>query len=171
MRGSRIALTLTGLAAFAVIGALVVRPMAAADGRAAAGPEPIAVEQPVAGAPTPITVYHSPTCGCCKEWVKHMEQNGFTARIIEQADLSGIKAELGVTPKLRSCHTAVVGGYVIEGHVPAADVKRLLSEKPKVVGLTAPGMPQSAPGMDQGSEPYEVLSWDASGKSTLWAKH
>jgi hypothetical protein len=124
-----------------------------------------------AGDPVPITVYHSPTCGCCKEWVKHMEQHGFTARIIQQEDLAPIKTELGVTSRLRSCHTAVVGSYVIEGHVPAADVKRLLAEKPKVVGLTAPGMPASAPGMDQGTQPYDVLSWDATGKTEVWARH
>jgi len=118
-----------------------------------------------------ITVYHSPTCGCCKQWVEHLKGAGFTVKSIEQEDLSGIKAELGVLPPLRSCHTAIINGYVIEGHVPAADIKRLLAEKPKVAGLTAPGMPGAAPGMDTGHDPYEVLAFDARGKTTVWAKH
>ena len=90
---------------------------------------------------------------------------------IEQEDLSDIKAEAGVTSKLVSCHTALVQGYVIEGHVPAADIQRLLKERPKVAGLTAPGMPGAGPGMDTGKDPYEVLAFDAKGKTTVWAKH
>ena len=124
-----------------------------------------------ASAPLTITVYHSPTCGCCKKWVEYLKADGFTVKSIEQADLTDIKAELGVAPKLRSCHTAVIAGYVIEGHVPAADIKRLLSEKPRITGLTAPGMPQSAPGMDSGKTPYEVLAFDAKGATTVWATH
>ncbi len=118
-----------------------------------------------------ITVYHSPTCGCCKKWVEHVKAAGFPVKSIEQEDLSGIKSELGVPAKLRSCHTAIVSGYVIEGHVPAADIKRLLTEKPKIAGLTAPGMPGSSPGMDMGHDPYEVLTFDAKGNTTVWAKH
>jgi hypothetical protein len=118
-----------------------------------------------------ITVYHSPTCGCCKEWVKHLEANGFTVKSIEQADVSPIKAELGVPRKLVSCHTAVVAGYVVEGHVPAADIHRLLKAKPKVAGLTAPGMPGASPGMDTGKDPYDVLTFDGAGQTTVWAKH
>jgi hypothetical protein len=122
-------------------------------------------------APIPITVYRSESCGCCKKWEEHMRQNGFTVKSVVQDDLSEIKAESGVTANLRSCHTALVGGYVIEGHVPAADVQRLLKEKPKVIGLTAPGMPQSSPGMDMGKEPFDVLSFDAKGHTEVWAKH
>ena len=124
-----------------------------------------------ATAPLTITVYHSPTCGCCKKWVEYLKADGFTVKSIEQADLTDIKAELGVAPKLRSCHTAVIAGYVIEGHVPAADIKRLLNEKPRITGLTAPGMPQSAPGMDMGKEPFEVLAFDGKGATTVWAMH
>ena len=163
MRRSKLILILAGMTAVLAVGVALARPATAT----AATPEAVAA----AVAPIPITVYHSPTCGCCKEWVKHMEANGFAVKSIEQPDLSGVKAEMGVPNRLRSCHTAIVGGYVIEGHVPAADVKRLLTEKPKVVGLTIPGMPQSAPGMDSGKEPYEVLAWDAQGKTTSWAKH
>ncbi len=163
MRRSTLIMIAAGLTAALAVGVALGRPATAT----AATPEAVAA----AVAPIPLTVYHSPTCGCCKEWVKHMEANGFAVKSIEQADLSGVKAEMGVPGRLRSCHTAIAGGYVIEGHVPAADVKRLLAEKPKVVGLTIPGMPQSAPGMDQGKEPYEVLAWDAEGKTTSWARH
>jgi hypothetical protein len=124
-----------------------------------------------AAAPTEITVYHSPTCGCCKNWVTYLRANGFTVKSIEQQDLSEVKADAGVTAKLASCHTALVQGYVIEGHVPAADIQRLLKEKPKITGLTAPGMPGAGPGMDMGHDPYEVLTFDAKGNTTVWAKH
>ena len=121
--------------------------------------------------PKTITIYMSPTCGCCAKWVDHVKAAGFTVKTVDQSDLSEIKAELGVTKELSSCHTALVGGYVIEGHVPAADIQRLLKEKPKIVGLAAPGMPGAGPGMDTSKEPYDVLAFDASGKTTVWAKH
>lgn len=100
-----------------------------------------------------------------------MRANGFTVKSVVQEDLSGIKTELGVGARLQSCHTGVIQGYVIEGHVPAADVQRLLKEKPKVAGLTAPGMPGAGPGMDSSKDPYEVLTFDAKGATTVWAKH
>jgi hypothetical protein len=106
-----------------------------------------------------------------KKWVSYLQANGFTVKSIEQEDLSGVKADAGVTGKLASCHTALVQGYVIEGHVPAADIQRLLREKPKVTGLTAPGMPGAGPGMDAGKDPFDVLTFDAKGKTTVWAKH
>jgi hypothetical protein len=118
-----------------------------------------------------MTVYHSPTCGCCKKWVEYLKADGFTVKSIEQEDLSDIKAELGVVSKVRSCHTAVIAGYVIEGHVPAADIRRLLSEKPKVTGLAAPGMPPSSPGMDGAKQPYDVVTFDGKGATTVWARH
>jgi len=122
-------------------------------------------------APPEVTVYRSPACGCCKKWEDHLRANGFTVKSVEQADLTSLKAESGVTAKLQSCHTALVQGYVIEGHVPAADIQRLLREKPKVLGLTAPGMPGAGPGMDTGKDPYDVLTFDAEGNTTVWAKH
>jgi len=133
---------------------------------AAAAPAPA----PVAPATT-ITVYHSPTCGCCKAWIRHLEANGFTVKSIEQEDVSPVKADLGVPRKLVSCHTALVEGYVIEGHVPAADIKRLLQQKPKIAGLAAPGMPGASPGMDSGKDPYDVVAFDLKGGTTVWAKH
>ena len=125
----------------------------------------------LAAGATEITVYRSASCGCCKAWEEYLRKNGFTVKDIVQDDLSAIKAESGVTGKLASCHTALVGGYVVEGHVPAADIQRMLSEKPKIVGITAPGMPGAGPGMDSGKDPYEVLTFDAKGNTTVWAKH
>jgi hypothetical protein len=153
MRSARL---LSGLAGLAVLGTVAFSP------RPAAG---------TPASPVEITVYHSPTCGCCKKWISYLEANGFKVKSIEQDDLSEIKAEAGVTSRLSSCHTALVQGYVIEGHVPAADIQRLLKERPKVVGLTAPGMPGAGPGMDTGKAPYEVLSFDARGATAVWAKH
>jgi hypothetical protein len=126
---------------------------------------PVMAEQPV------VTVYKTPTCGCCKKWVSHMEQNGFQVESVEMQDLRMIKSMTGVKPHLASCHTAKVGNYVIEGHVPADDVKRLLAERPDVKGLTAPGMPQSSPGMDIGKVPYQVLSFDENGHTVVYAEH
>ena len=125
----------------------------------------------VAGA-TEVTVYKSPTCGCCKQWVEHMRANGFSVKIQDMSDVMPYKARYGVTPELASCHTAVVDGYAIEGHVPAADIKRLLKERPKIQGLAAPGMPSGSPGMEQGhKDPYDVLSFDKAGKVSVYAKH
>jgi len=97
---------------------------------------------------TELVVYKSPSCGCCTEWIKHMQNNGFTVEVHDHNDVSPIKKLMGVPRNLQSCHTAKVGDYVIEGHVPASDVKRLLEEKTNVIGLTAPGMPHGSPGME-----------------------
>jgi hypothetical protein len=122
---------------------------------------------------TPLTVYKDPDCGCCEKWVAHMKANGFAPTVTNTRDVSNIKRQHGVPDALASCHTARVGGYIVEGHVPAADVKRLLTQQPKgVVGLTIPGMPSSAPGMDMTPfKPYTVLSFDAQGKTTVFAEH
>lgn len=121
-----------------------------------------------------VDVYKEPTCGCCGKWVEHMAANGFDTRVID-GNVAAIRATHGVTASLASCHTALVDGFVIEGHVPAADVKKLLAERPRpahVVGLTVPGMPASAPGMDLTPfQPYTVLSFDRQGKTTVFAKH
>jgi len=122
------------------------------------------------GAPVKMTVYKSPSCGCCKAWVAYMEAQGFSASVVDMADLSAIKHSSGVPTKLESCHTALVGAYVIEGHVPADLVKKILAEKPQISGLAAPGMPMDAPGMGNGKTPYDVISWDNAGKTTVFAK-
>jgi hypothetical protein len=121
----------------------------------------------------PVVVYKDPTCGCCHKWVEHMTANGFSAAVTDTPDMAKIRALYKVPEKLQSCHTASVGGYVIEGHVPAADVKALLAKKPKgIVGLTIPDMPASAPGMDvKPFVPYTVLTFDEKGVTAVFAQH
>ena len=120
-----------------------------------------------------ITVYKSATCGCCKEWVKHLQANGFSVKAQDVSDLQSYKTANGVPAKLASCHTATVDGYVIEGHVPANDIKRLLKERPAVSGLAVPGMPVGSPGMEQGAhkDRYEVLTFDKQGKTGVYAQY
>jgi len=118
-----------------------------------------------------VVMYKSPTCSCCTGWADHLRSKGFTVIEKKREDMASIKEQYGVPQKLASCHTAVVDGYIIEGHVPAADVKRLLKERPKVAGLTAPGMPMKSPGMQAvGQEPrgYDVLTFDKDGKTTVF---
>ena len=122
---------------------------------------------------TPITVYKTPTCGCCKEWVEHLRKNGFTPTTHDLNDLSETKDTLGVPNALRSCHTAVIGRYVIEGHVPADLIRKVVAEKPaNVVGLAVPGMPASSPGMEVPGrkDPYDVFAFTRDGKRTIYAK-
>lgn len=117
-----------------------------------------------------VVVYKSPTCGCCAKWVAHMEEAGFEVETHDMTDLSSIKANYGVGSGINSCHTAVVDGYVVEGHVPAEHVKRLLEERPDVTGLAVPGMPIGSPGMEGSySEAYDVLTFDRAGKTTVFA--
>lgn len=127
------------------------------------------------GALPPMTVYKSASCGCCKGWVEHARGAGFTVRTVDTEDLAGVKREMGIPARLQSCHTVVVGSYVVEGHVPASDVKRLLAQKPKVRGLAVPGMPVGSPGMEQGSpanyDRYDVLTFTAEGATAVFATH
>lgn len=120
-----------------------------------------------------VRVFKSPTCGCCGAWVVHLKAAGFSVRVAEVPDAGVERKRLGMPERYGSCHTATVGGYVLEGHVPAEDVKRLLASKPKAIGLAVPGMPQSAPGMDVpgANDPYQVLLVDASGQSTIFARY
>ena len=146
------------------------------DESAAANDRPLPATPAVAitptGAPVAMTVYKTPTCGCCHVWVDSMKAAGFTVTAIDTADVTPIRTAHGVRPEHASCHTAIVNGYVVEGHVPASDIRRLLAERPKAIGLAAPGMPQSAPGMDMpGKEPYDVLLLDSAGKATVFARH
>ena len=121
-------------------------------------------------APITITVYKTPTCGCCKLWVAHMEKNGFSAVVHDLPNLDETKKTLRVPAALQSCHTAVVGAYWIEGHVPADLVKRLLAEKPALIGLAAPGMPEGSPGMETGKQPhFDVIAVDRAGKTRVYA--
>lgn len=121
--------------------------------------------------PIPITVYKSPTCGCCAAWNEHMTANGFAVTVRDTDNLTPVKADAGVPARLQSCHTAIVQGYVVEGHVPADLVKKMLAEKPRVVGIAVPGMPQGSPGMEQGTkQAYDVLLFDAQGRTTVYAR-
>lgn len=119
-----------------------------------------------------VVVYKSPTCGCCTEWSAHMRANGFHVEVHNVADMAAIERQYGVPDELLSCHTAVVEGYVIEGHVPASDIRRLLREKRRVKGLAVPGMPNGSPGMEQGGppDPYVTVAFDGT-RSWVYAQH
>ncbi len=117
-----------------------------------------------------IIVYKTPSCGCCEKWVRHLEAHGFEVFTENMDDLSPIKRSHAVPPRLQSCHTAIVEGYVVEGHVPGDLVQRLLREKPKIAGLAVPEMPVGSPGMEVGDQrqPYEVLAFDETGEVSLY---
>lgn len=114
------------------------------------------------GKPIDIVVHRSPTCTCCGKWLAHLKENNFNVKDIVTDDVQAVKDKYGVGKELASCHTAIVDGYVIEGHVPAEDIKKLLQTKPKVVGLAVPGMVNGTPGMEMGDkkDPYDVVSFD-----------
>ncbi|WP_374403516.1 DUF411 domain-containing protein [Niveibacterium sp.] len=119
-----------------------------------------------------VISYKNPSCGCCGGWAAHMRQAGFKVTEKPVEDMDAIKRRLGVPAAAASCHTATVGGYVVEGHVPAASVKRLLAEKPKVAGIAAPGMPAGSPGMEGSAEPpYEVVSFTREGALKPYARY
>ncbi len=126
-----------------------------------------------ASAEPEMTVYKSATCGCCNKWVKHMEDNGFQVNAIDVLDVNLVKQQYGISYEHASCHTALVDGYVIEGHVPALDVKRLLAEKPDVLGLSVPGMPVGSPGMEMGDrvDRYSVIAIDKDGKGQVFNQY
>lgn len=119
-----------------------------------------------------VVVYKDANCGCCNKWIEHMQANGFTVKAQNVADIMPYKSANEVPLALSACHTAKVDGYVIEGHVPAADIKRLLKERPKVRGLAVPGMPAGSPGMEGAyRERYEVLTFDQDGRTSVYARH
>lgn len=122
-----------------------------------------------------VTVYKTSTCGCCRLWVDHMKANGFDVQAMDvsAADVRGVSKAAGLKDEDTSCHTAKIGAYTVEGHVPADDIKRMLKEKPAIAGLSAPGMPLGSPGMEQGSrkDPYDVIAYKKDGTSTVFAKH
>ena len=133
------------------------------------GQESVATESQTAV----ISVYKTPTCGCCKKWVNHLREKGFTVETHDQPSLTALKQEQGVPKGAEACHTALVDGYVIEGHVPAQDVARLLEERPAAVrGLVVPGMPLGSPGMEADrTEPYSVLAFDDTGRVSTFARY
>lgn len=123
--------------------------------------------------PLPEVVMHKdPNCGCCGKWAEHLQAAGFRVKTVNEADMQRVKQQFGVPGKLGSCHTARVGGYLIEGHVPASTIKRLLREKPAVAGLAAPGMPLGSPGMEipGHKEAYDVMAFDRAGKARVYER-
>jgi hypothetical protein len=125
-----------------------------------------------AQAATEVEVFKSPSCGCCGKWIEHLQQNGFQVNIREVNDVPAARKKLGMPDRLGSCHTARIGDYVIEGHVPAADIQRLLKEKTKALGLAVPSMPPGSPGMETAKPvPYETLLVQADGSTRVFAKH
>ncbi|WP_422135899.1 DUF411 domain-containing protein [Endozoicomonas sp. ALD040] len=121
-----------------------------------------------------VMLYKTPACGCCKQWAKHMEENGFKVMSHDVPNTATYRARAGIPKGMESCHTAFIGDYAIEGHVPAADIKRLLSEKPAGVnGLTVPGMPLGSPGMEYGDrkDPYQVIGFTKDGNTSVFANH
>jgi hypothetical protein len=125
------------------------------------------------GAQPQMTVFKDPNCGCCKLWVDHLRKHAFSVTTKDTSDVQSIKGSARVPEAHRSCHTAFVGGYVIEGHVPAEDIKRLLAEKPKIAGLAVGGMPVGSPGMEFGNrkDPYDVVAFNRDGTTRVFAKH
>ena len=120
-----------------------------------------------------VTVYKSPSCQCCSEWVAHMKDEGFEVEVQSKLRMRPVKKQVGLPSSLAACHTSVVGNYVVEGHVPAQEVKQLLREQPDVRGLSVPGMPVGSPGMERGNrvEPYEVVTFTPSGETTVFAQY
>ena len=120
-----------------------------------------------------MQVYKSATCGCCGKWVEHLRANGFKVTVTEVSSVAEYRTKLGVPNNLASCHTGVVNGYAVEGHVPAREIKKMLEENPKAVGLAVPGMPVGSPGMERGYrvDPYDVLLFDKDGSTTIYGKY
>ncbi|HJR17145.1 MAG TPA: DUF411 domain-containing protein [Gemmatimonadales bacterium] len=124
--------------------------------------------------PTPITVYKSSSCGCCTKWVDHIRASGFAPTVHDEEEMDNLKDMLGIPAGVRSCHTALVEKYFIEGHVPAADIRRLLAERPRAAGLAVPDMPPLTPGMaPAGVEPrdFEVVAFQSDGSTRVFARH
>ena len=133
-----------------------------------------AQQKPAAAAAQKITVYKTSSCGCCRLWVDHLKASGFDVQAMDvsSADVRAVSKAAGLKDDDTSCHTAKVGNYVVEGHVPADDIRRMLKEKAAIAGIAAPGMPQGSPGMEQGSkEPFDVVAFTKDGKTTVYAKH
>jgi hypothetical protein len=132
-----------------------------------------ASEEPAAAEALPeVHVYKTPTCGCCGKWVAHLRESGFSVKTTDLRNLDAVKQSNGVPRQLSSCHTAIVGGYVVEGHVPASDVKRMLAEKPAISGLAVPRMPIGSPGMEgPNPERYRVIAFDSNANTSTFATH
>jgi hypothetical protein len=158
----------SGALAAAVVAGVVVERARADVARTSMGQRPIPPALPT------VTVYKDPACGCCRTWVERMRAAGFDVQVHDVASATArdeIKRQQGITSALAACHTAVVGGYVVEGHVPPELVKRMLAEHPKIAGLVVPGMPAGSPGMEgMGTDHYDVLSFTGDGATRVYDK-
>lgn len=123
--------------------------------------------------PSVVQVWKAPTCGCCSKWIEHLEAAGFDVEAHDVPNMAAVKAQYGIPGPVRSCHTALVDGYLLEGHVPVEDVQRLLEERPEVAGLAVPGMPVGSPGMEVGNQqdPYDVLTFAGDGTTAVYSSH
>lgn len=135
----------------------------------------VSVPAGAAAAPVPVEVWKAPTCGCCKDWIRHLESSGFNVQVHHSGNTAA-RARLGIPMRLGSCHTALIEGYAIEGHVPAREIRRLLAERPSAVGLAVPGMPIGSPGMDGPAygprkDPYDVLLIHKNGSTTSFQRY
>ena len=133
-----------------------------------------AAAKPAKAAKPAMTVYKSPTCGCCEQWIEHLEQAGFAVTASNTDDVDTIKRQVGVPDALASCHTGLVSGYVVEGHVPADAIRRMLREKPSIAGIATPGMPVGSPGMEVPGgrkDAFDVVAFDRKGKTRVWASY
>ena len=161
-----------GSAVMASVGVTVFSRTAFATTTLAGSTSGVTVE-PLSALPN-VTVYKSPTCGCCKEWIKYMEKSGWTLKVIDMDDLRPIKTASGVPTAMESCHTALVGTYIVEGHVPSDLIQKMLNEKPAIIGLSVPGMVEGPPGMEDGSgrkqPPYTVMAFAKGGKTSVYAR-
>lgn len=141
----------------------------------AAAQAPVATVASVDPSLPPMRVFKSPTCGCCTDWVAHLRENGFAVEVVDTDDLMTIKTALGIPPRMGSCHTAEIGDYVVEGHVPAGDIKALLADAPDGVrGLVVPGMPVGSPGMEvpgQPADPYDVVALGDDGSTSVFRSY
>lgn len=168
-----ILVALTALAGAVTAAAIGSRNPSAATTSARANERAVGSAAPAAAAISRprVVVHKDPNCGCCQKWVDHLRVNGFDVVSDHRSNVDSVKKALGVPTALAACHTAKVGGYVIEGHVPADLVKRLLRERPKIVGLAVPGMPAGSPGMEVGhKEPYEIIAFRKNGATSVFAR-
>lgn len=155
----------------------LILPLAASgcaeDDASTSGSQALAAEAPAAAGqelPT-VLVYKTATCGCCNGWIEHLEAAGFTVDARDTRDLMVVKRDAGVPTQLSSCHTAIVDGYVVEGHIPAEHVKSLLADRPDVAGIAVPGMPIGSPGMEGANpQPYQVYSFTRDGQAAVYAE-
>ena len=171
-RNRRRLLTALPLLAAALAAPRLVR---AAPGTAGANPAAATATTAAGTAATPVEIWKDPSCGCCHDWMEHMQAHGFSFTVHDTGN-NAVRAQLGLPQKLGSCHTALVGGYLIEGHVPASDVRALLKQKPKALGLAVPGMPVGSPGMDgevygNRRDPYDVLLVERGGSTKVFSSY